>query len=59
MAVGLLSAVVLTLSGCTWLTPTDGGQCFSCDLTRTRPNDEDAVGLANFPAAERAKRSTC
>jgi hypothetical protein len=46
----------LTLSGCTWLTPTDGGQCFSCDLTRTRPNDEDAVGLANFPAAERAKR---
>jgi hypothetical protein len=46
----------LNLSGCTWLTRNDGGQCFSCDLTRTRPNDEDAVGLANFPAAERAKR---
>jgi hypothetical protein len=46
----------LTLSGCTWLTDTDGGECFSCGLTRTRPNDEDAVGLANYPAAERAKR---
>jgi hypothetical protein len=46
----------LTLSGCTWLTDTDGGECFSCGLTRTRPNDDDAVGLANYPAAERAKR---
>lgn len=46
----------LGLSGCTWLAPTDGGQCFACDLTRTRPNDEDAEGLANYPAAERAKR---
>jgi hypothetical protein len=46
----------LTLSGCTWLTEHDGGQCFSCDLTRTRPSDEDSVGLANYPAAERAKR---
>jgi hypothetical protein len=46
----------LTLSGCTWLTESDGGECFSCGLTRTRPNDEDAVGLANYPAAERAKR---
>ena len=46
----------LTLSGCTWLAPRDGGQCSSCDLTRTRPHDDDAVGLANFPVAERAKR---
>jgi hypothetical protein len=46
----------LSLSGCTWLTQVEGGQCFSCSLTRTRPNDEDARGLANFPAAERAKR---
>ncbi len=46
----------LTLSGCTWLASDEGGQCFSCDLTRTRPHDEDAVGLANLPAAERAKR---
>ena len=46
----------LTLSGCTWLTDNDGGQCSSCELTRTRPHDDDAVGLANYPAAERAKR---
>lgn len=46
----------LGLSGCTWLAPLEGGQCFSCDLTRTRPNDTDAAGLANFPLAERAKR---
>ena len=46
----------LNLSGCTWLAPLEGGQCFSCSLTRTRPNNADLVGLANFPAAERAKR---
>ena len=46
----------LTLSGCTWLTPTDGGQCASCELTRTRPADDDAEGMAHYPAAERAKR---
>ena len=46
----------LMLSGCTWLSPTEGGQCFACDLTRTRPNDADAVGLAAYPVAERAKR---
>jgi hypothetical protein len=46
----------LPLSGCTWLSDIDGGECFSCGLTRTRPNDDDAVGMANYPAAERAKR---
>lgn len=46
----------LNLSGCTWLAPLEGGQCFSCDLTRTRPNDADALGLANYPVAEQAKR---
>lgn len=46
----------LGLSGCTWLAPLEGGQCAACDLTRTRPNDADAEGLANFPLAERAKR---
>jgi hypothetical protein len=46
----------LNLSGCTWLAPLEGGQCFSCDLTRTRPNDADAAGIENFPVAERAKR---
>ena len=46
----------LNLSGCTWLAPLEGGQCFSCDLTRTRPSDDDAEGLAQLPAAEQAKR---
>jgi hypothetical protein len=46
----------LGLSGCTWLADTEGGQCFSCRLTRTRPHDDDSVGLTNYPAAERAKR---
>ena len=46
----------LNLSGCTWLAPLEGGQCFSCDLTRTRPADTDGAGLASFLLAERAKR---
>ncbi|RLV47925.1 hypothetical protein D9V37_17600 [Nocardioides mangrovicus] len=46
----------LNLSGCTWLAPLEGGQCFACDLTRTRPNDEDAKGIAQFHEAEVAKR---
>lgn len=46
----------LGLSGCTWLTATPGGQCFSCDLTRTRPADADLEGLSQFPVAEAAKR---
>ena len=46
----------LNLSGCTWLAPLEGGQCFACDLTRTRPSDEDLEGLAQFPVAEQAKR---
>lgn len=46
----------LDLHGCTWLAREAGGQCEACDLTRTRPNDADPVGLAHYPAAERAKR---
>ncbi|WP_205472790.1 putative zinc-binding metallopeptidase [Nocardioides sp. SYSU D00038] len=46
----------LALTGCTWLAPEAGGQCSACDLTRTRPADDDAEGLARLPAAERAKR---
>lgn len=46
----------LNLSGCTWLAPLEGGQCFSCSLTRIRPDDADLAGIANFPVAERAKR---
>lgn len=44
------------LSGCNWLVPYEGEQCFSCDLTRTRPPDVDLEGLALYPVAEAAKR---
>lgn len=46
----------LNLSGCTWLAEFEGGACFSCSLTRTRPNDADASGYVAFGEAERAKR---
>lgn len=46
----------LNLSGCTWLAAEPGGQCAACDLTRTRPADDDSEGMAQFPAAEAAKR---
>jgi len=46
----------LNLSGCTWLTGIDGDQCFCCDLTRTRPRDDDLTGMAAYPGAEAAKR---
>lgn len=44
------------LSGCTWLSRFEGGRCFSCELTRTRPSDADVAGLSAFPVAEAAKR---
>ncbi|MGO1949537.1 MAG: zinc-binding metallopeptidase family protein [Mycobacteriaceae bacterium] len=44
------------ISRCTWLAADPGGQCSACDFTRTRPNDEDAIGLANFQSSESAKR---
>ncbi|MFT4087573.1 MAG: putative zinc-binding metallopeptidase [Gordonia sp. (in: high G+C Gram-positive bacteria)] len=47
----------LGLSGCTWLSTVEGGQCSACDLTRTRPADDDETGLAQLPDAERAKRA--
>lgn len=46
----------LDLSGCTWLTDVEGGQCSACALTRTRPADDDEVGMRQLPAAESAKR---
>jgi hypothetical protein len=44
------------LSGCNWLVPYEGEQCFSCGLTRTRPPNADLEGLALYPVAEDAKR---
>lgn len=44
------------LAGCTWLTTTPSQLCESCELTRTRPADQDAEGLDLFPVAEQSKR---
>lgn len=46
----------LDVVGCTWLTREPGTLCDACRLTRTRPADDDEVGMAAWPAAEQAKR---
>lgn len=52
----LVRCANLTLSGCTWLVREKGDECFSCTLTRSRPDDHDTTGLAQFLDAERSKR---
>jgi len=49
------------IAGCNWVVPADdSGEgpelCASCRLTRTRPADDDPVGMAAFLDAETAKR---
>jgi hypothetical protein len=45
------------LTGCNWLVPTGGNAlCESCQLTRTRPADDDAAGLSELVQSEMAKR---
>ncbi|MDX6664840.1 MAG: hypothetical protein QOG68_1046 [Solirubrobacteraceae bacterium] len=44
------------IAACNWRAQSPGERCASCALTRTRPNDADAVGLAALAAAEAAKR---
>jgi hypothetical protein len=46
----------LDLAGCNWLADADGALCRCCELTRTRPDDTDAAGLAAFARTEAAKR---
>ena len=48
----------LHVAKCNWLVrkSADSPLCASCGLTRTRPHDADAIALAAFAAAERAKR---
>lgn len=44
-------------TGCNWLVPQfSQAMCASCSLTRTRPADTDAAGMAEFVHAEHAKR---
>ena len=44
------------IAACNWLVHADGELCASCLLTRTRPSDGDADGLAALASAEGAKR---
>jgi hypothetical protein len=51
------------LAECNWLVEAADAEpdddyplCFSCNLTRTRPDDLDAAGLEQFAVAEAAKR---
>jgi len=55
---GLRPCANATLAECNWLLAANdrGSLCLSCGLTRTRPADADAAGLAAFAKAEAAKR---
>ena len=45
------------VTGCNWLVPAGtGALCESCRLTRTRPADTDAEGMAELVRGEMAKR---
>jgi hypothetical protein len=44
------------LAACNWRVSRAGALCRSCALTRTRPHDADADGLARFATTEQAKR---
>jgi hypothetical protein len=48
----------LNVAVCNWLVASDSPSklCRSCALTRTRPSDDDAIGLPEFAEAEAAKR---
>jgi hypothetical protein len=43
-------------AACNWMVHNEGELCRSCALTRTRPGDADAAGLAALAVAEGAKR---
>lgn len=44
------------LAACNWLVANAGELCRSCALTRTRPGDDDALGIEDLQTAEAAKR---
>lgn len=55
-AVGLHRCANEHVAGCNWMVREPGALCRSCELTRTRPADDDAVGMAAFAKLEEAKR---
>jgi hypothetical protein len=44
------------LAACNWMVEDPDRLCRSCELTRTRPSDDDPDGLLAFAGAEAAKR---
>jgi hypothetical protein len=56
LAAELFECANKRLAGCNWMTSRPGDLCRSCRLTRTRPDEADAAGLAAFATAEGAKR---
>ncbi len=55
-AATLYRCVNAGLAACNWLVDRQGALCASCALTRTRPGDDDAAGIAELQIAEAAKR---
>jgi hypothetical protein len=53
---GLHRCVNAEIARCNWMVEAVDTLCVSCALTRTRPNDADHDGLAEFADAEAAKR---
>ena len=55
-AIGLYRCANDAIARCNWMVREAGDLCRSCALTRTRPADADAIGMAEFADAESAKR---
>lgn len=58
---GLDRCANFEIASCNWLVRDDGGdvgegRCLSCQLTRTRPADDDVEALARFAETETQKR---
>ena len=53
---GLRYCANAKLVGCNWLVESEGELCRSCQLTRTRPADDDSTGIGDLTKAEAAKR---
>src|SRR4051812_29716000 len=58
LPVGYRRCANAELAACNWLVDEASGDplCAACELTRTRPRDDDADALVAFAAAESAKR---
>lgn len=56
LAPGVVWCVNHELNGCTWVPAYAGEACAACVFTRTRPADDDLVGLPQYVLAEQAKR---